>query len=95
LILLALLLGQAVAAPAFAVAEVCAEACANDGADGRCAPNCDDCACCTHAARPIGAVPESSGAPACGTMSLAAEPGGNAPGGAPRDVFHVPRTRPA
>ena len=27
---------------------VCAQQCADDDADGHCAPTCSDCACCSH-----------------------------------------------
>lgn len=29
-------------------AEVCAESCEDDDAQGHCAPDCSDCTCCTH-----------------------------------------------
>jgi hypothetical protein len=37
-------LGTASAAP-----EPCAQQCQDDGPDGQCAPDCEDCVCCVHA----------------------------------------------
>jgi hypothetical protein len=37
-------LGTASAAP-----EPCAQQCEDDGPDGQCAPDCEDCVCCVHA----------------------------------------------
>ena len=47
---------------ASAAAESCAQQCEDDGPDGQCAPDCEDCVCCVHArvavaGRPVAAPP--------------------------------------
>ncbi len=48
-LLLALVACQATGVLEFGDAVVCAEGCADDDAEGNCASDCDDCACCGHA----------------------------------------------
>jgi hypothetical protein len=54
-----LLMGFVEDARFVAPADVCTATCPDDDEHGRCAPDCNDCACCSHA-RTI-AVPLSSG----------------------------------
>lgn len=46
LVLFSPAVGGALAAPAGA--EVCTQHCADDDERGQCAPDCTDCACCSH-----------------------------------------------
>lgn len=47
-LLLAVFMVQAVGGST-ASAGPCAQQCEDDGPDGQCAPNCEDCVCCVHA----------------------------------------------
>jgi hypothetical protein len=64
-IVASLVLSQAGAFSTFA-AVGCFDRCPDDDAEGRCAPTCDDCACCVR--------PPILGAPASATPLVVAEP---------------------
>jgi hypothetical protein len=90
-ILVALLLGQALASPTLALVEVCTATCPDDGPDGTCAPTCADCGCCGHASRNLIAdrgtskpVPDAA---RCTLSGADLHPRA----AFPQDVFHVPR----
>jgi hypothetical protein len=92
LLLTLLLLGAAhVAELAGLSEERCAEACADDDAQGECAPECDDCTCCAHQPAPV------LSAPGCTALAApAARPHTEAPAARPqaahaRKIPHIPR----
>jgi hypothetical protein len=90
-VLLAFFLGQVLASPAFAVAEVCSVSCPDDGPDGTCSPTCVDCGCCSHAGRSV-IAPQGTPRPlaqAARCAQASAEP--RLPAAFPEDVFHVPK----
>jgi hypothetical protein len=89
-VLLAFFAGQTLTAPALAALEVCAEACPDDGPDGRCGSECFDCSCCSHAPRPI-AVSDGGFLPRAPSRRIAASEAPSVPSSQPEDVFHVPR----
>jgi hypothetical protein len=88
--LLALFLGQALAAPTLAV-EVCSATCPDDGPDGTCAPTCADCGCCGHAGRSLFAPQATSKPVAHAARSALAGADLRPPAALPQDVFHVPK----
>jgi hypothetical protein len=83
LVLLALVLLPLMPAPA----EGCG--CPEDGESERCAPACDDCACCAPAPRLL-AVRPGIGAPGNAVASVNEPRPFRLLSPAPRDVFHVP-----
>jgi hypothetical protein len=91
LLALALCVAQATPVAATAAPGPCEVACADDAPDGKCAPICDDCACCDHAARPLMVDPEAVEARSTVARSAAPVAPARAPTGEPADVFHVPR----
>lgn len=89
---LALFLAQALAPARGASLEPCVAGCADDGADGRCAPDCSDCACCPHSGSAPLLLPRDArhcalqlGEPISRLDPLVI------PSRAPADVFHVPK----
>jgi len=91
LLLTLLLLGAAHVAELSGLSEErCTEACADDDAQGRCAPECQDCTCCAHQPAPVLSAPGTAlGAPV-------ARPHTEAPATSPRTAHarkipHIPR----
>jgi hypothetical protein len=89
-LVLALFLGQALAAPAFAAVEVCSTTCPDDGPGGDCSPACLDCGCCGHVTRILVGGPGTS-APLARSRRDVADGAARLPAWDPQDVFHVPK----
>ena len=90
ILVIALVAGQ-VALATTASREPCSVACADDGPDGRCAPDCADCLCC------VNGVPSPLAVQVVAIDLLyTCEPvrmgeHSRMPFRAPADVFHVPK----
>ena len=68
---------------------VCAQECADDDADGHCAPTCSDCACCAHIR--VMTVPVAMRAIVPATAARLPQRTVDAPPiPEPREILHVP-----
>jgi hypothetical protein len=90
-LLLAVALGHVAATPLASALEVCAAACTDDDPEGRCAPTCADCTCCTHAPAAFVACAEAGAARPAPGRCVAFDAAARAPASDPVDVFHVPK----
>jgi hypothetical protein len=91
-ILLTLAAVARVASAPFVVAFAeCVETCPDDGPDGKCAPGCDDCACC---ARPVTPPPRDARVellPTVAAVAIADPVRKTPPSPEPRKILHVPK----
>ena len=92
-LVLALFVAQALVPYAGSSSEPCAAGCADDGSDGRCAPDCSDCTCCAHTGSPPLLVPRGARPGALALReSVPPRDAVRIPSRAPADVFHVPKS---
>jgi hypothetical protein len=88
-LVLALFMVQALATTS-AAPEPCAQSCEDDGPDGQCAPDCEDCVCCVHARVAVAGRPVASPPVEARRYRLALTEGGP-PETEAQDILRVPK----
>jgi hypothetical protein len=93
ILLLALALGmvRVSAAPVVRAFLECVEGCADDGADGKCSPLCQDCACCARSVVAPARVQAVDVLPIVSHTLLAFQRDRTPPSPEPREILHIPK----
>lgn len=88
---LAVVLSAYVALATGDVPGACSQSCPDDDSQGQCAPDCTDCACCTHLRSPVLVVELKLSVPLMGAV-IPERPLLVPQSPEPGDILHVPKT---
>jgi hypothetical protein len=73
-------------------ARICVEQCQDDGPDGQCAPDCEDCVCCAHTRGTVTALAAVL-LPAEGRTRRILRAEASPPESEAKDILHIPKSR--